>query len=487
MADQRGFARLKGMIRERNRRHVAVIGGGIAGLAAAHSLIAAQPSVQVTLLEGSAEVGGKLQLGEVAGLSVDLGAESILNRRSEGTDLARGVGLTDSLVHPELSQAGIWTRGAVRPLPPTLMGIPTDLMAAARSGILRRGSVLRMAMESRLPRLDISEDVGIGTMVARRLGRDVRDRLVDPLLGGVYAGRSDELSLYAALPQLVAAIERHGGLRRAATSLTPSPSTGRSATPLFAGIKGGVGRLATETARAVVASGGEVRCYATVRALNRTPLGWRLAVGPATNPQHLDVDAVVLAVPAAPAARLLRDDVPSAARELARIEYASLAVVTLAVAADRVNGEFTGTGFLVPPVDRRVIKASTYSSRKWAWLAGGTTMIRCSVGRHRDEAELQHDDDELVAAALMDLHAATGLRAPLLDSRVTRWGGALPQYAVGHLDRVRRIRAAVADQPHLEVCGAAFDGVGIPAVIATGRAAATRVIAGLGAAETMKP
>ena len=196
--------------------HVVVIGGGVAGLAAAREVLVARPDVRVTVLEGASEVGGKLRVGEVAGIPVDLGAESMLNRRPEGTELARAVGLGEHLVHPRVSGAGVWTRGAIRPLPPTLMGIPANLGVAADSGILTRVGLARAQLERGLPRLDLSEDVGIGRLVARRLGPQVRDRLVEPLLGGVYAGRSDEISTHAAMPQLVSAVSQEGSLLAAA-------------------------------------------------------------------------------------------------------------------------------------------------------------------------------------------------------------------------------------------------------------------------------
>lgn len=474
-----------------DRPHVVVVGGGMAGLAAAHHLLVVRPDLRVTVLEGSSEVGGKLRLGEVAGIPVDLGAESILNRRPEGTALARDVGLGEQIVHPHVSGAGVWTRGSVRPLPPTLMGIPANLTVASNSGILSRLAIARARVEPGLPRLDLSEDVGIGRLVARRLGSDVRDRLVEPLLGGVYAGRSDEISTHAALPQLVAAVREHGSLFAAARAVTngaaETTQPSESPVPVFAGISGGVGRLAPAVAAGIEARGGVIIRAAAVRGLERVEGGWRVVHGATIDPHVVAADAVVLAAPAAPTARLLRSTAPAAALELGRIEYASMAVVTLAFVTTDVNADLVGSGFLVPPVDARLIKAATYSSHKWQWLAGDVLVLRCSVGRHREENDLQRDDCELVAGAVMDVREATGLRAPLLDAVVTRWGGALPQYAVGHRDRVARVETAIDAVPGLELCGAAFDGVGIPAVIASGVGAATRLLADLGAAGTMKP
>ncbi len=468
--------------------HVVVIGAGLAGLTAAREVLMSRPGTAVTVLEGSAEVGGKLRVGEVAGVPVDLGAEAMLNRRTEGIDLARAVGLGEHIVHPQVSGAGVWTKGAIRPLPPTLMGIPTNLAVAARSGILGRLGVVRAGIEPRLRRLDLTDDVGVGRLVSRRLGAEVRDRLVEPLLGGVYAGRSDEISTLASLPQLVASSARHGSLLAAARAATGGGGEGTQtavSVPVFAGVSGGVGRLAVAVCTDIEARGGVVVRNAPVRELARTGRGWRVVHGPTSASTVVEADAVVVAVPAAPAARLLEEAAPAAAMELGRIEYASMAIITIAVEAAAVEVDLAGSGFLVPPVDGRLIKAATFSGRKWGWLAGDVLVLRCSVGRHREEADLQRDDNELVEGAVMDLREATGLHAPLLDAVVTRWGGALPQYAVGHLDRVTRISAAVGRTAGLEVCGAAYDGVGIPAVIASGKAAATRLLGNVAAAATM--
>src|SRR6478735_4314399 len=208
----------------RRRAHVVVVGGGIAGLAAARHLLAEQPDLAVTVLEAGPRTGGKLRLGEVAGQPVDLGAEAMLHRRPEAVDLARAVGLADDLVFPLTTSAGIWTRDAVRPLPRTVMGIPADLHALGESGILTRPALSRAGLERRRRRLDVTEDVGIGRVVARRLGPAVRDRLVEPLLGGVYAGRADDLSLHATVPQIVPAIQEHGSLLAAAQAVVAPPT-----------------------------------------------------------------------------------------------------------------------------------------------------------------------------------------------------------------------------------------------------------------------
>jgi oxygen-dependent protoporphyrinogen oxidase len=211
-----------------------------------------------------------------------------------------------------------------------------------------------------------------------------------------------------------------------------------------------------------------------VRVLERTGRGFRLTVGSARTPQTVETERVVLATPAAPTARLLADLAPDAAAVLGAMEYASMAVVTVAVRALQVGDS---SGFLVPAVDGRRVKATTYSFNKWAWVgeASDLRILRASVGRHREEADLQASDDELVARVAADLTLASGQEVRPVDAQVQRWGGGLPQYAVGHLDRVARIRASVAGLRGLALCGAAYDGVGIPAVIGSARRAVATV------------
>ena len=444
---------------------VVVVGGGVAGLAAALEVRAQRPGAEVVVLEAGSRIGGKVAVSEVAGLPVDEGADSMLTRVPDGLALVRGAGLEDDLVAPASGAASVWSRGRLRPLPGgTVLGIPGDLAALAASGLLSTAGLYRVPLDLVLPGGPVEEDVSVGDLVRRRLGAEVVERLVDPLLGGVYAGRADLLSLQATLPQLVGRTRRHRSLLRAtleARSATP-PTDG----PLFASLPGGLGRLPAAVARA---SGAEVRLRTTVRGLRRTPTGWELTTGSATDPSRLTADAVVLAVPGPPAARLLADVAPAAAAEVAALEYASVAIVTLVLGGPTPG---VGSGYLVPAVEGRTTKAVTFTSRKWAHFAGGPAVVRASVGRYGETRDLQRSDAELVAAVLGELRQAVGPLPVVLGSRVVRWGGGLPQYAVGHLDRVRRVREAVARQPGLAVAGAAYDGVGVPAVARSGRQAA---------------
>ena len=477
----------------RPRPHVVIVGGGIAGLAAAYFL-RGEP-VQVTVLEGAARLGGKLAVSDIAGVALDAGAEALLVRRPEGTGLIKDVGLGGQLVTPGTTSSAIWTRGALRPLPQRhFMGVPADLTDLARSGVLSEQGMARARQDVELPATPRDGDTPVAAYVGARFGHELVERLVDPLLGGVYAGRSEDLSFEATLGPLATAARTHPSLACAAATLLPAPperdgTPGQAAAPprrppVFTTLAGGLGTLPGAVAQA---SGAVIRTRATVRELARTATGWRLTAGSAAAPEEITADAVLLALPARPASRLL-SGVPgtsAAAAALGGIEYASMAIVTLAyprsrfpAIRDAVPAGTERSGYLVPAVEGRPVKAVTFSTVKWPHLAGSepVDLIRCSIGRIGEESLLQRDDRELAALAAADLADESGAQGAPLDTRVTRWGGALPQYTVGHLDRVAAIRASVAAQPGLAVCGAAYDGIGIPACIATARTATDAIM-----------
>jgi oxygen-dependent protoporphyrinogen oxidase len=460
---------------------VVVVGAGISGLAAAWALARSSRPPRVVVLEGSSRVGGKLALDQVAGLTVDVGAESLLARRPEAVDLACDVGLGDLIEHPRPVGAAIWSGGALRALPPrTLMGVPSGTQGLA--GLLTPDEVDRLAAEAGGSWPGIESDVDVSSFVGGRVGSAVVDRLVEPLLGGVYAGRADRLSVRATLPALwPAAIEGRSIVETAAAATAPKPGAAQVA-PVFAGLRGGVGRLPLALVEALRGRGVEVVTSTVVRRLERSGRGWRLTVGPAVDEQVVEADGVVLAVPAAPASRLLAGVAPNAAGALEKIPYASMAIVTLALPRAEAPA-LPGSGFLVPPVDGLRIKAATFSSAKWGWLdevAADRVVLRASVGRFGSVEELQRTDRDLVRDVLADLQTVLGPMPRPLAARVTRWGGGLPQYTVGHVDRITAVRRGVAALSGVAVCGAAYEGVGIPACIGSGTAASRQVLDSLG-------
>ncbi|MEU6822476.1 protoporphyrinogen oxidase [Streptomyces atriruber] len=462
--------------------HTVVIGGGIAGLAAAHRLLTTDPGRRVTVLEAADRLGGKLHAAEIAGVRVDLGAESMLARRPEAVALAREVGLADRLQPPATATAAIWTRGALRPMPKGhVMGVPGD--ASALAGVLSEEGLHRIGRDGELPPTEVGDDVAVGEYVAARLGREVVDRLVEPLLGGVYAGDAYRISMRSAVPQLFEAARTHTSLTEGVRAIQARAAKNQQTGPVFMGIDGGVGRLPLAVAESVRARGAEILTGTPVTGLRRTPDGWHVATPDGTH----EADAVVLALPAPAAAELLAAESPAAAAELRTVEYASMALMTLVYRRGETDLP-EGSGFLVPPVDGHTIKASTFASRKWGWIDRqdqDLLVLRTSVGRYGETEILERDDAELVDLSRHDLREATGLTAAPVATRVTRWDDGLPQYPVGHHARVARVRAHVAALPGLAVCGAAYDGVGIPACIASANAAVDELAGDLGGVQEL--
>ncbi|MER5454296.1 protoporphyrinogen oxidase [Micromonospora sp. NPDC002389] len=461
------------------RWRVAVVGGGITGLAAALRLRDRAPEgTEITVYEQSGALGGKLRTGELAGGPVEFGAESFLMRDPAGGEsaavtLVRRLGLAERIVHPTVGQAALAVDGGLRPIPGgTLVGVPGDL--AKVTAVAR--PTPEADRDGGRPLIGPDEDVAVGALVRTRFGDDVVDRLVDPMLGGVYAGRADDLSLATTMPALArAARVEHTllGAVRAAQAATPrAPGE-----PVFGTLAGG---LSTLVDAAATAAGATVRRNAAVRELTPVGPGWRLTVGPTRDPEHVDVDAVVLAVPARPAARLLAEPVAEVAPRIGELDYASVALVTLALPEPALPAL---SGFLVPSTEGLLIKASTFFTTKWGHLrrSDGLALVRASVGRYRDEAQLQRPDQDLAATVHRELSGVldTPLPAPV-DGHVQRWGGALPQYTPGHLDRVAAARAVLrATHPTLALAGAGYDGVGIPVCVRSGETAAEEIITAL--------
>jgi oxygen-dependent protoporphyrinogen oxidase len=361
--------------------------------------------------------------------------------------------LDAELVSPATGEASVWTRGGLRPLPAGLVvGVPTGLSGLVRSGLLSPAGVARAGLDLVLPRTLLDGDVSVGRLVRARFGDEAADRLVDPLLGGIHAGCIDDLSLAATAPQLDAAARQHRSLLLGLRS-QPRPPAGA---PVFHALRGGMQRLVDAMAGALGERGVVFRTGHTVTALP-------------------DADGVVVATPAPAAAALVGGE---AGEELRRIRAASVTLVTLAWPLAAFPRPLPGSGFLVPRVDGRLMTACSFGSNKWPhWSDDRTAVLRVSAGRAGDERAMSLGDDEVVAALVGELREAVGVRGEPAAVRITRWPDGFPQYEPGHLDRVARMEAALArDLPHVRLAGGSLRGVGLPACIGSGRAAARALL-----------
>lgn len=500
---------------------MAVVGGGIAGLSAAWELTGGAEgpgpdSPAVVVLEAAGRLGGKLQTVAFGDRALDVGPDAFLGRRPEAARLCEELGLGPEMAPIAASGAQVWARGRRRALPDGLvMGVPTRFWPLARSGVLPTRGTLRALVDVVFPRPDARGPIGdraIGPLIGHKLGRSVVDTLVDPLLGGISAGGVADMSTAAVYPLFLAVAQRRASfmksLRRAVAAGPPTAAPAGGAKtdgaktdgaaddraeateepepPMFWALRDGLAALVGRLGATLGERGVTLRVDSPVDALGR-PDGtgpWELQTP--TGPLH--ADAVVLAVPAGPAARLLEPHDADAATLLGGIEYASVAIVTLAYPAEAAAEPLVGTGLLVPqraptPTgldDPLVVTACSYLSNKWPHLASpGELLVRASVGRFGDTRFESMADDELVARVTAELGSLVGLGEGPTRSMVTRWPDSFPQYRVHHLLRVGGIEAAVKRVGRLAVAGAAYRGVGIPACVASGRAAGRAVLESL--------
>lgn len=451
-------------------KHFAVVGAGISGLAAAWDL---SGHGQVTVYDPEPP-GGKLRTALFEGRAVDLGADAFLTRVPDAVELCAELGLDDELVAPTTAAAMLWTATGLAPMPEGLvLGVPRDLRGIRRSAILTRLGVARAALDRVLPARGGDEDRSVYELVSARFGPQVATRLVDPLVGGIHAGRTEELSARATAPQLFAAAGRSRSMMRALRD-TPTAASG----PMFLTPRDGTGRLVARLVEQL-----EQRRVTFRRAGVETLVvtdGHRVAVDPDAAPY----DGVVLAVPASRAAVVLGEAAPGG---LGDIGTASVALVLVSYDAAELTPPPGISGFLVPRTTGRLMTACSFASTKWPhWANPGTTLLRLSAGRSGDRRAETMGDDDLVEMLTAEVDDALGGHAAVRSVRVTRWPHSFPQYRVGHLDLVAGIEAALR---HLEgpvaVAGASYHGAGIPACIASGRRAAAdvtqRAAAGSGA------
>ena len=474
---------------------MAIVGGGIAGLAAAFALQESGrqvgPAPVCTLIEASPAWGGKIITHRVGDCVIEAGPDSFLSQKPWALELCTRLGISDRLIntHEFHKKTFVYSRGRLRELPEGLVVIaPKKLGPFMRSGLLSWPGMVRMGLDLVLPRKRDGGDESLAGFFTRRLGREAFERFIEPLMAGIYAGDAEQISLRATFPRFLDLEQEHGSLIRGMLASRPAaaPSggpegvqVGATARTMFVTLRGGLGDLVDTLVERLRQGGTHLMAGVSVSALrvrSSRPGRWTydllLEGGSAVS-----ADAVVLATPAFVTAELVRPLSPSAAGLLESIPYASTVTISLIYEADQVGSSVCGFGFVVPRKEASDLLAVTYTSLKWPHRAPPhQTVIRCYLGGIGREAVLSLSDEELVQRARNELRRITGLAAEPAYAEVNRWDRAMPQYTLGHLDRLETLQRSLDNYRGLSLAGAAYRGIGIPDCIRDGSEAATSVL-----------
>ncbi len=434
------------------------------------------------MIEDADRLGGKVLTRHIGALAVDTGPDT-LPVRPLLMALLEELGLTDAAVPAAPVGAYVWSQGKLRRLPaPTAAGVPDRLVPLVRSRLLSASGTLRAGFDLVLPRQALPADATIAELLRSRFGPQLFERLVEPLLGGMYAGRADVLSARSTVPDVDALVRANRSvylaLRKRRRGAVAS-NVVRHHGPTTITLDRGLGRLVAALADNLAASRpkADIRRRTRVSAVHDTAAGYRLELTHGAATSTLDADAVVLATPAFVAAELLEEMAPTAAAQLRAIPYVDVATVTLTYPAHEVSRPLDGTGFLVPPAEGRLLVGCSWLSAKWSYPANGTVVLRAMVGRPDDVQWSALDDQALVARVRSELAEAMKLSAVPLHVHVQRWPRALPQYTVGHQGRLDRLDAALSERRGLHLTGAAYRGAGVVGCITQAHQCAAKVLA----------
>jgi oxygen-dependent protoporphyrinogen oxidase len=472
------------------RSSVVIIGGGISGLCAAWELTGAKDgpsdeSPRVEVIEANDYFGGTLVTTSFAGRTIDLGADGFLARRPEGTALVEELDWHDRLEPIAATGSSIWLHGALNELPSGLaLGVPTSSQMVRSVPGLSRNARLHARRDEMVPRpLDVGDDISIGAILRAKLGAELAYTFIEPMVGGIQAGRIDELSAKSVFPSLYEAARQGGSimkkLKKMGSAANPA-STSSSADPLFFTLTSGVGSLPAELARQLRMRGVVLRSGTRVTALRRSPSGsypWEVDTQTTTTPAN----AIIVATPAHEAGHLVGHFDP-ALEQLGHVATAGAAMITFSIDRTRVALPEHGTGVLVPLGTKwsgegsMMVTAITLLDRKWPHLSRESdVLLRAHVGRSDDTRWMELDDEELAARVVSELAVLLGNFASPNETLVQRWLPGLPQYYVGHEKMVSAARAASAPML-LALAGNSYDGVGVPASIGSGRNAAKEIL-----------
>ena len=452
-------------------RHVVIVGAGITGLAAAHHLLQQPHPPRVTIVEGADRIGGIIQASPFAGLdSVDESADAFLTRTPSAMELCAAVGLDNHLTSPAANHAYIWNNKMHAIPAGTVLGVPGSHKAIWNTKLLTTSGKLRASVEPLLPRAIGRSTDSLGAAMRSRCGNEVLERLVDPLVGSIYAADTDNFSVQG-MPQVAELLAQPTSLMRAARNAMQKRTSGG---PVFATPMSGMSTLTRAVCDRIVEAGARVILSSTVRSIE--PQGRSYVVHLET--ESLQADAVILASPARHTAALVKQISSETAMHLQKFEHASVIMIALTISRSQWPQHLTGTGYLVPKPVQTGVTAVSFGSNKWAhWKTASDEMIlRVSLGR--DGAPMHHlDDKALLEVALRDLRLHLGFDATPTNMRFTRWIESFPQYRPGHASRVDALDKQLHESaPGIVLAGASYRGIGIPACINDGQRAATRTL-----------
>jgi oxygen-dependent protoporphyrinogen oxidase len=495
-------------------QHLVIVGGGIAGLAAAYYAISKksgdQPAVRVTLLEQADYWGGKIVTDRIPHDSgqfvIEGGPDTMVATKPWGVRLAGELGLAERLrgTNPRTRKTYILKNDRLHELPGGLtMMIPTEIAPMVRTGLLSWPAKARMGLDFLLPAAPLNGDETLGAFVTRRLGRSAYENLIEPLMSGIYAGDGDRLSLQSTFPYLRDLELKHGGLVKGALALrrermrkaggqaaaaSAGAARGAKGAPAMGSIfltpVDGLAELVEALVQRLQALGVEMRLNTSVRNLERVGDGYTLRIeggdapgGDAPGGKRISANAVILATPSYAAAELMAGFAPDLAAELRPIEYVSTATVTLAYREADLPQPLDGYGYVIPRREGRRALACTWTSTKFPHRApDGCALVRVFVGRAGQENEIAWDEAALLADAQEELRRTMGITAQPLLTRIFCWEKAMPQYNLGHPDRLKRIDALQHSYPGLALAGAAYQGIGVPDCIHSGEMAAEQIL-----------
>ncbi len=460
-------------------KRIAIVGGGISGLAAAFALEERRrdgDALEYAVYESGPRFGGVLATEQVDGCLVEAGPDSFLTEKPWAADLCRRLGMEDQLIGSSDGdrKTYILVKGKLIPLPDGLMFmVPTRLAPSLLSGLFSSATKFRMMREWRMAPRQSENDESVAALVERHYGAEMVDRLADPLLSGVYGGEASQLSVRAVLPRFVDMESKYGSLGRGMLAARKNVKSAQSGTPIFTSLKGGMQELADALAARLAPQA--LRANTRVEAVQQQERGWVISAGYASD----TFDAVIVATSAGAAGLLLEITCANLASELKAIPYSSSMTVALGFGKDVRAALPPGFGFLVPRSEGKRMLAATFVHNKFPHRAPpDRALLRCFLGGSRDEQVLQLPDDEILNIVREELRQVLNLKAEPLFTRVYRWKKAMAQYTVGHLDRLRRIEELLKRAPGLALAGNAYRGIGVPDCVRSGEIAAQQVLAG---------